>query len=214
MKVAFNKLPKQKQARILKTATRIFAKQGYFQASIADICKAAGISNGALYVYFKDKEALYLACAEHGIGQMSEKLFAWYAKAEGSFFDKLSSIFNEAVKFARRNKDLIAVYLDLGSVSYNRFATVLSERVEKAALQFHLEFIEQAQQQGELTGKLNARSAAYIVDNHLMTLVFSIVSEHYNKRFFVYFGDSKTPKSPEERVPIVMASLKALLGQD
>ncbi len=145
---------------------------------------------------------------------MSEKLFVQHTKAEGTFFDKLTSIFNEAVKFARRNRDLIAVYLDLGSASYNRFAKVLSEKVEKAALQFHLELIEQAQQKGELPLSLKARSVAYIIDNHLMTLVFSIVSEHYDKRFFVYFGDSKTPKSPEKRVPIVMESLKQFLSEN
>lgn len=214
MKDAFKKLPKLKQTTILKTATRIFAQQGFYQASIADICQTAGISNGALYVYFKNKEALYLACAEHGIKLMSEKLFAQYAEVEGGFFEKLTSIFNAAIKFAQRNQDLVAVYLDLGSVSYNRFAGILSETVEKSALQYHLEFIEQAQQNGELTLKLKAKSAAYIVDNHLMMLVFSIVSEHYEKRFYVYFGDSDTPISPEARVPVVMESLKELLSQD
>jgi AcrR family transcriptional regulator len=44
-----------KKALILEAATRIFAEKGYQYATISDIAKAAGISTGLIYSYFKNK---------------------------------------------------------------------------------------------------------------------------------------------------------------
>lgn len=50
--------------RILDTATQEFARQGYGLSSVNTICNSGGISKGILYHYFKDKDALYLACLQ------------------------------------------------------------------------------------------------------------------------------------------------------
>ncbi|WP_054655335.1 TetR/AcrR family transcriptional regulator [Secundilactobacillus silagei] len=47
--------------RIMKSATRIFAKNGYLQAKTADIAKDAEVSKGIVFRYFGDKGHLYLA---------------------------------------------------------------------------------------------------------------------------------------------------------
>jgi len=50
--------------RIMLTAEKIFAEQGYAGAKLSDIAQAAGCSVGAVYFRFKDKEALFQAIAE------------------------------------------------------------------------------------------------------------------------------------------------------
>ena len=45
--------------RLLAAAERVFEAKGYEGSRIADIAKAAGCSVGAVYVRFKDKEALF-----------------------------------------------------------------------------------------------------------------------------------------------------------
>ena len=45
-----------KRAAILKAATGVFAEKGYFNSKVADIAKAAGVADGTVYLYFKNKD--------------------------------------------------------------------------------------------------------------------------------------------------------------
>jgi len=50
-----------KRSEILTNASRLFLDQGYRSTSIQSIADAAGISKGAVYLYFKSKEEIILA---------------------------------------------------------------------------------------------------------------------------------------------------------
>jgi AcrR family transcriptional regulator len=50
--------------RLLAAAERVFAEKGYDGAKLSDIAEAAGVSVGAVYFRFKDKDALFQAIAE------------------------------------------------------------------------------------------------------------------------------------------------------
>src|SRR5438874_7265885 len=45
-----------KRAAILRAATRVFARNGYFNSKVADIARAAKVADGTVYLYFKSKE--------------------------------------------------------------------------------------------------------------------------------------------------------------
>jgi TetR/AcrR family fatty acid metabolism transcriptional regulator len=47
-----------KREAILRAATRVFARNGYFNSKVADIAKAAGVADGTVYLYFKSKEEI------------------------------------------------------------------------------------------------------------------------------------------------------------
>ena len=53
-----------RQENILDAAERCFSSQGFHSTSMHDICRAAGISPGTLYLYFKSKEDLIAAICE------------------------------------------------------------------------------------------------------------------------------------------------------
>lgn len=58
------RIPKQKRSieiknKIKRTAQELFSEKGYYNTSSNDIVKAAGVSIGAFYSYFKDKKALF-----------------------------------------------------------------------------------------------------------------------------------------------------------
>ncbi len=48
-----------KRRQILAGASAVFRALGYDAASMGEIAKAAGVSKGTLYVYFKDKDELF-----------------------------------------------------------------------------------------------------------------------------------------------------------
>jgi TetR/AcrR family fatty acid metabolism transcriptional regulator len=47
-----------KREAILRAATRVFARNGYFNSKVADIASAAGVADGTVYLYFKSKDEI------------------------------------------------------------------------------------------------------------------------------------------------------------
>lgn len=47
-----------KRLAILRAATRVFARNGYFNSKVADIARAADVADGTVYLYFKSKEEI------------------------------------------------------------------------------------------------------------------------------------------------------------
>lgn len=55
---------KETKERLLESAKAEFAEKGYMKASLRKICAGAGVTTGALYFFFKDKEDLFTAIVE------------------------------------------------------------------------------------------------------------------------------------------------------
>src|SRR5829696_10535056 len=45
-----------KREAILRAAIKVFAGRGYFNSKVADIAGEAGIADGTVYLYFKNKD--------------------------------------------------------------------------------------------------------------------------------------------------------------
>ena len=58
--------------RLLSAAKNEFLKKGFDKASLAEICKAAGVTTGALYKRYNGKEELFSALVEDTVQDMTE----------------------------------------------------------------------------------------------------------------------------------------------
>jgi AcrR family transcriptional regulator len=52
------------RARLLDAAIDVFARRGYADVNVDEICKAARIAKGSFYRHYRSKEELFLAAAE------------------------------------------------------------------------------------------------------------------------------------------------------
>ncbi len=59
---------------ILDAAHRSFARGGFHATTMQDICKAAAVSPGALYIYFDSKEALIAGICERDRAELAQRL--------------------------------------------------------------------------------------------------------------------------------------------
>jgi TetR/AcrR family transcriptional regulator, transcriptional repressor for nem operon len=57
--------PQSPKAKLLDAALSLIREQGYSSTSIDQLCAQAGVSKGALFHYFKSKDALAVAAANH-----------------------------------------------------------------------------------------------------------------------------------------------------
>ena len=66
----------ERKRQILLASARRFARQGFAETTILDICREAGLSPGAVYTYFDSKEAIIAAMAELGAQQSAARMDA------------------------------------------------------------------------------------------------------------------------------------------
>jgi TetR/AcrR family fatty acid metabolism transcriptional regulator len=69
-KVTLSKKAEGTKDRIISSAKQLFAENGFLKTTVADICRQAGLSEAALYEYFKGKEDLLLAIPDLWVSQL------------------------------------------------------------------------------------------------------------------------------------------------
>lgn len=208
---AFRKLPEAKQRAILSAAAKVFALKGFHQANVADICQKAGISNGALYKYFENKQALFVGVFDYAVQIMVAELFQKNLDRNDSVYETVHHIFEDLAALAEEQPELLMLYVNIGSCSMNDMAPPLSGKVEGEAKRFWLELVRRGKANGEINKELADAAVAYFMDNHLSLLAYSLVSKHFETRFMVYFGDDVSAMSAEAAIEIIMQSIRMML---
>lgn len=70
---------KETKVKLLVSAKQEFMEKGYMQASLRTICKNAGVTTGALYFFFQDKESLFAALVEEPLNMLYEVMNHHYS---------------------------------------------------------------------------------------------------------------------------------------
>ncbi len=78
-------------AYIIETVAPIFNKQGYVGTSMSDLTEATGLTKGALYGNFENKDALALAAFQYNSDKLLSALDAVLEK-DGGALDRLMSL--------------------------------------------------------------------------------------------------------------------------
>ncbi|TMU87558.1 TetR/AcrR family transcriptional regulator [Bacillus sp. BHET2] len=110
----------EKQDRIINAATRVFAENGYQNASTNAIVKEARISKGILFHYFKSKKELYISLYEHLSELFTEKIYERVDWNEHDIFTTIRTV--TLIKF-----ELFTFYPDLINFLTSAFAEEATE---------------------------------------------------------------------------------------
>lgn len=76
MAAAPESLRNEPRRHLLTVAIDCFAKYGYAATSVDRIAKVAGVTKGALYYHFKDKQELLLESVKHRLGQFERRVIS------------------------------------------------------------------------------------------------------------------------------------------
>ena len=68
--------------KIVNAALMTFSKYGYDRTRMDDVAKAAKVSKGRLYLYFKNKEELFYAISERNIAELKQQLSTLFTGKE------------------------------------------------------------------------------------------------------------------------------------
>lgn len=149
-----------KREAILKAATRVFARNGYFQSQVADIARAAGVAAGTVYLYFRSKDDLLVSLFER---TMREAIDEGRVALDGIHDprERLMRIAQLHLERLGRDRDLAVVFqVEL------RQSTKFMERFSSSYLRDYLgqirDTLAQGQQSGHFRRDLNPTVAAKI----------------------------------------------------
>lgn len=149
---------KNTREKLLHAAAECFAEKGYSGTAVSDIVKRAGVSQGALYVHFKNKEALFTAMITEEHRQGAEK-----AKMAANLTPHLQGVVNIMADCIR----------DVGfPIDHRLWTEILAVAARDAAVRESFansdkymrkafaELLEKAAAAGEIDGSLNFDSVS------------------------------------------------------
>jgi TetR/AcrR family fatty acid metabolism transcriptional regulator len=97
-----------KHRKIIRAATKVFAKKGFFNARISDIAKEAKVADGTIYLYFNNKFDILLSVFEQEIGKLIDQVTLLLEK-EDNPNQRLKIFITNHLEEMKKNKYLAEV---------------------------------------------------------------------------------------------------------
>ena len=72
----FRRRAEERPDELLDAALALFVEQGYAHTSVAQIARAAGVSKGAVYLYFPSKQAILEGLVQRAVAPVAERALA------------------------------------------------------------------------------------------------------------------------------------------
>lgn len=99
-----------KMQAILQAAQEVFAEHGYHGTSIKEVARKAGVATGTIYLYLRNKEALFTALVDEVYDTVLSKIAA-KRKGAGDIQGKLQASMEAAIETLGKHQELAKVVL-------------------------------------------------------------------------------------------------------
>jgi len=147
VRTATNRIEKNhKYHQILEAAVKVFARQGFHQATVAQIAKEAGVADGTIYLYFKNKDDILVQFFSFRAKQVFESFREEVDRAQNSL-DKLRNLIHRHLAEFQRDRDGAIVY-QVETHQNSRLAEAQIKEMSQMYRDIISEIVEQGQQEG------------------------------------------------------------------
>ena len=147
-----------KRRRILDAAVEIFARYGFYNSKVSQVAKAAGVADGTIYLYFKNKEPLLIQVFEDTMEELSSRQRMALDGLETAT-DKLRTFVRVHFEMVGRNPELAEV-LTVELRQSGKFMRDADMRAFGRYLGIAARIIAEGQSTGEFSPDLRPRRVA------------------------------------------------------
>ena len=137
---------------ILEAAVTVFARQGFHQSTVAQIAKEAGVADGTIYLYFKNKDDILVQFFAYRTKQVFERFRAEVKKADNSL-DKLRNLIRRHLMEFQRDPNMAVVY-QVETHQNSRLAEAQIREMSQMYQDLISEIVELGQQEGKIRKEL------------------------------------------------------------
>jgi AcrR family transcriptional regulator len=121
--------PDRVREELINQGIKLFLAKGYAGSTTTELVRRAGVSNGALYWHFKDKDDILDSIIDRYESQFIGGLIARVNDCPGDFIAKVAAFDRFSAEFARHNRDLLLVFTSL-IVEFSGSGTRIEERMK------------------------------------------------------------------------------------
>ena len=137
-----------KYHRILEAAVKVFARLGFRQCTVSQIAKEAGVADGTIYLYFKNKDDILVHFFSFKAKQVFDRFREEVARGTNST-DKLRNLIRVHLAEFQRDPEMAIVY-QVETHQINRLAEEQIRQMAKMYLDIISEIVEEGQQEGSM----------------------------------------------------------------
>lgn len=155
------KRDKPKYKQIVDAAVIVIAENGYHQAQVSKIAKQAGVADGTIYLYFKNKEDILISVFQEKMGVFVDSLREIIQSGESSSV-KLSKMIDNHFNVLAQNRHLATV-TQLELRQSNKEIRLKINAVLKEYLKLLDEILIEGMLKGEFDSTMDVRIARQMV---------------------------------------------------
>ncbi|MDN4493615.1 TetR/AcrR family transcriptional regulator [Ureibacillus aquaedulcis] len=155
------KRDKPKYKQIIDAAVIAIAENGYHQAQISKIAKQAGVADGTIYLYFKNKEDILISVFQEKMGVFVESLQEIISNGESST-EKLSKMIDNHFNVLANDRHLATV-TQLELRQSNKEIRLKINSILKEYLKLLDEILIEGMLKGEFNSTMDVRIARQMV---------------------------------------------------
>ena len=132
---------KQTEQKLIKSGKEEFLKKGYAKANLRDICKNAGVTTGAFYFSFENKEALLSAILAPVITDY-EKMCSTFARREEENPDTADDNERQMMEYLSEHRTEAIILMEKSAGSrYEKFRPQISQQMQAAFTSYFTKFM-------------------------------------------------------------------------
>ena len=175
--------------RIFQAGLKVFSRRGYTAATLNDVAEEAGISRGAIYWHYKNKEVFFHEVAER-LETYYDEMVESITKSTKPFLERIREAvvelltrFNEDGEWKRMEEFVLRSLLNHGAPD----TTAIQREWERRPLRL----IREAVESGEIYGEWHEDSALLAIDSCITGLFFQLIQHDItlNERQIEEFAD-------------------------
>ena len=133
---------------ILEAAIKVFARQGFYQSTVAQIAREAGVADGTIYLYFKNKDDILVQFFNYRTKQVFDRFRAAVNQADNSL-DKMRNLIRRHLMEFQRDRNMAVVY-QVETHQNSRLAEAQIREMAQMYQDLVSEIIEAGQEEGSI----------------------------------------------------------------
>ena len=184
----------QRRDAILDAAERLFFSKGMENSTMDEVAREAEFSKGTIYLYFKNKEELYLGITNRGL-DILKKIFKQFSDKAATGIEKVEAIGYAYLEFSQKHRDYFdsMLYYESHVLEFtdeNPCASACESRGQEV-LDILVQAINYGINDGSINKDLDAQATAIVLWGQTMGVIqiVTLKREHFEEKHNVNFEE-------------------------
>ncbi|MEZ5073001.1 MAG: TetR/AcrR family transcriptional regulator [Bacteroidales bacterium] len=198
----------QRREEIIRAAEDVFFTKGIDLATMDDVAERAELSKGTLYLYFRNKEDLYVAVAQSAIDLLRRSMDG-IEDGPDPALDKLQAMGRQTVRFARSHPNHMKAILLLEGFEVKQSGVTIHDVKEAILRDSPVGLLIRILEQGISEGLIRRDIPATLLAHTLWMQTISVIRFVYGRADILESLELKTDQVFEIHLELLLHGIRA-----